>query len=133
MDWNHLLQTALEGVLAAAAAALAPVLVVWAINQAKKIGLQVSADQQAKLEYLTKQAILRAEEWAAARVKVNLPVSAGDKLTQALNDLTASAGIDAQTASDAIHATLPQLGLGASAPTGGQLIPLAPVLGEVKP
>src|SRR5690242_563442 len=115
MDLQSLLRTTLMTILGGAAAALAPILVGWAIGQLKKVNLAVTADQQARLEYLTKQAILKAEEVIAARVKAGTPQTGLDKLTVATGDLMQTAGISSDAALNVIHRVLPTTGLGAAA------------------
>lgn len=118
MDWNHIFQTTIEGVAAAAAIALAPILVQWALKQLKKIGVQLDAEQQQKLEYFAKQAILRIEEWAAKKAGV----TSFQKLTLAADQVQAATGVSQGAAIDAIHAALPTLGLGKAVKS----VPLAP-------
>lgn len=94
-------------------ATLATALMVKALQ---RIGLQVDAERKARLEYVASQAILRAEEWAAARLKANLPATGTEKLQAAMVDLTDRIpGISNEEASALIHATLPKLGAGAAA------------------
>ena len=120
MNWHTITQSVLEGVVASAAVAAAPLIVGWLARQLQRAGLQVTAEQQARLEYLTKQAILKAEELIAAHVKAGQPATAGDKLVIATGSLMQSAGVDSITAANSIHAVLPTMGLGATAS------PLAP-------
>lgn len=114
-DWHALILNTLLMVLTAAAAPLAVAIVGWVIGQLKKVNLSVSADQQAQLEYYTKQAILQAEEVITARIKAGTPSTAADKLAVAVGTLMQTTGVTQATAVDSIHAVLPVLGLGATA------------------
>lgn len=111
MDWHSILATAFETLSVAVAAALAPYLVAWVVAQAKKVGLEVKAEEQQKLEYYAKQAILRAEEWAAKKAGI----SSLQKLSVATDDVIAATGVSHGAAMDAIHAVLPTMNLGAAA------------------
>jgi len=80
-----------------------------------KFNLQVSAENQAKLEKYIQDAILATEEWAATRIKASIPVNAGAKaekfITIALDKIP---GITADEALKLAQQELPKLGLGAS-------------------
>lgn len=110
---NEIVKAALEAAFVAMASTGAGAIVTWLVRLAQKEGLKVSADQQARLIYFTKQAIIKAEEYGAQRLKASLPVSAQAKLQVAVDALTA-VGVDSTTAVDTIHAVLPTLGLGAT-------------------
>ena len=82
----------------------------------QRVGLDVDANRKAKVEYYVREAILRAEEWAAQHVKANMgQTTAAMKLDRALTDVVDKVpGITKQEAADLIHATLPKVSLGAS-------------------
>jgi hypothetical protein len=103
-------------VLAIATPVLATLATALIVKALQKIGLSVDAEKQAKLEYLATQAILRAEEWAAARIKAQVgSTTAAMKLEKALTDLTDRVpGISREEAAALVHATLPKLQLGAT-------------------
>lgn len=104
----------LGAILTALAGVLAPILVKWAIGQLEKVHLTVSAERAAQLEYLAKQAILRAAELAAQQAKKGgAEPSGAAKLQIATADVTAKMDVTPAEASDAIHAALPQVGIGA--------------------
>lgn len=98
---------------------LASALVALAVMALKKLGISISADNEAKLQYTAKQAVLKVEEVVAAKVassvdKYAAPVT--DKLTMAVATvMTKLPNVTHEEAVDAIHAALPQLGLGAAA------------------
>jgi hypothetical protein len=118
MDLNSILTTVIHTVVALAAVTLAPIVVKWAISHAKRIGLEVSAEQQARLEYLTRQAILKAEEIFTAKLRAGTgrDVTGADKLSFAIHDLQRTARVDSETAANLIHAELPKVGVGATSP-----------------
>ena len=98
---------------------LASTLVALVVLGLKKLGLSIDADKQAQLEYVAKQAVLKVEEQVSARVAGAVDASLGpitSKLNMAVVDVIAKLPrVSKQEAEDAIHAALPQLGLGAAA------------------
>lgn len=102
------------------AAALAPViagLVVAILARAlRRLGLEVSAWEQARLEKLVQDAILRAEEWAAARRKLGAAIPSSDVLRRATEDVAARVDGSPEEIRQLIWQELPKLGLGASGP-----------------
>jgi hypothetical protein len=64
--------------------ALAGQLLIWINQWLKKRGLDLSAEQQAKLEALAQKAILAAEEWARGLAKQGSAPSSAAKLNAAL-------------------------------------------------
>lgn len=108
----------IKAVLAIATPVLVTLLTALLVKALQKVGLSVDADRKAKLEFHAREAILRAEEWAAAIIKAKTSpsaVTARMKLEKAVTDLTAKfPGIDRQEAADLIHATLPKMELGAA-------------------
>ena len=64
--------------------ALAGQLLIWISQWLKKRGLDLSAEQQAKLEALAQKAILAAEEWARGLAKAGQVPSSAAKLNAAL-------------------------------------------------
>lgn len=112
---DAVIHQALDVVGAIIVAVLTPLIVQWIANKARLAGLQLSAEKEAQVEKIVRDAILKAEEWAATRVKVGESTNAGQKLEQALADVVDKVpGISSQEAADLIHATLPKVGLGAS-------------------
>lgn len=110
----------LTPIFQALATALAGLVVAVAVKMLQKLNLSVDADQQAKLEYVAKQQILKAEEEAAAKYQLDQKFTSGAAKLQ-----TATAGVIAklpnvtqQEAEDAVHAALPQLALGATTLAG---------------
>lgn len=112
-DWTTEL---IKAVLGIATAVLVPLLTALLVQALKKLGLSLDAEKTAKVEYFARQAILRAEEWAATRIKLNAgTTTAAMKLERALTDLTDKVpGISREEAAQLIHATLPKMGLGAA-------------------
>lgn len=114
---NDLLTEVINTVLGIATPILTVLLTAFLVKALQKVGLNVDADKTAKLEYFATQAILRAEEWGAARIKANAgTMTAAMKLEKALTDLTDKVpGITREEASALVHATLPKVNLGAAA------------------
>lgn len=114
---NEFLAVLSKTVLEIAAPVLAMLLTALLVKGVQKLGLTVDAERQAKLEYFAQQAVLRAEEWGASRIKGNPQaiMTASMKLERALTDLTDKIpGISRDEASELIHATLPKVGAGAA-------------------
>ena len=102
-----------------AAAVIVPAVSAIAVQYLRKLNLQVSAEQQAKIEHLAMLAVTEAEEYASRKLKANLPVSSGDKLNRAIGQLRDRVpGLTSQDATDVIHAVLPRIGTGAAAALG---------------
>ncbi len=101
---------------AIAAPVLATLVTALLVKTLKKIGLEVDAEQQAKTEHLVRRAILRAEEWAATRVKAKYGTTTAEmKLQRAMQDVLEHVpGLTPPEAAALIHAKLPELQLGAA-------------------
>lgn len=131
MDFNLDLNAILQPLLLALATALAGVLVNAAMKWTKKLGLNVEAEQQAKLESYVREQILRVAEQAAQRAKLDGVIMTGAAKLDAV--LTATLEkfprITAKEASDIVHASLPQLGQGALAGA----VALGKALGTAEP
>ncbi|OFW05634.1 MAG: hypothetical protein A3H96_11275 [Acidobacteria bacterium RIFCSPLOWO2_02_FULL_67_36] len=112
---NDVLIDVLKTVGTILAPILATLLTALAYKALKRAGLDLDAEKQAKLEYLARQAILRAEEWGANQLKTHLPATSGQKLQRAVTDLLDKVpGISDVEAAALVHAELPKVALGAS-------------------
>lgn len=101
--------------LAIAAPIVSAFLVAIMVKVFQKLGLQIDAGQQMKLQSLAQQAILSSEEWAAAKIKANFTVTAKMKLERALTTMLDKVpGISTEEAALLIEAELPKLNLGAT-------------------
>lgn len=101
--------------LGLASAVLVPVLTAIAIQALRRLNIQLTAAQEAMVETHIANAAREAEEWAAARIRANLPVDSGAKLERAVASvLERVPGLSRERAIALIHAVLPLLGLGAS-------------------
>lgn len=117
MQTTDLTTELVKTVLAIATPVLVTLLTALLVKVLQRVGLTVEADRKAKLEMFTQEAVLRAEEWAATRLKAEKgPTTAAMKLEKALTDLTDRVpGITREEAADLVHATLPKVNLGAAA------------------
>lgn len=88
-----------------------PLVTAILIKVLKRIGLSVSAEQQAKLEKLAQDAILATEEYASARIKAQLvKLLPAEKLTKAVELLMDKVpGITPQEATLLVQQELPKL------------------------
>lgn len=115
-----MLEQVIEIVGSALAVTLAPLIVIVVVRIAKKLGLDLSAEQQARLEKTAQDAIMRAEEWAAQKVNQSGGIVKPDsiqKLGVAVDHVkqelpkVATAKVVA-----AIESNLARVGAGASSP-----------------
>jgi hypothetical protein len=96
---------------------IVPLVTALLVQWLRKLNLDISGQQQAKIQYHVQQAVLEAEEWAARRLQANIATTPGDKLDRATTTITAKLpGVDLTEAADLVHAELPKAGLGAAAP-----------------
>jgi hypothetical protein len=114
---DQLLSELVSVILAAAAAALAPLVVSVALQFLRRLNIELSEAHQAKLEFWARRGILIAEEWAAQRIKAQVgQVTSTQKLEKAIAAMLDKVpGITRDEAIEIIHAQLPTLGAGAAA------------------
>jgi hypothetical protein len=105
----------LKLILQTAIMALVPTIVAMAIQTLRRLHIQLSAEQEARLDAAVRRAILEAEEWAAGRLKSKLPVTSYQKLSRAVEQVTPAFDLTPEQAEARVKAALPELGLGASA------------------
>jgi len=81
-----------------------------------KLGLQIDAEKQGKIEAAVRIAVAEAEEWASRQIKARIKVNPRDKFERALETVIVKLpNVDPNEATTIIHAMLPQMGLGAAA------------------
>lgn len=118
MDQGHWLDPLLHEVLLALAAVLAGMVIEVVRRVLTKLGLELDARNQAKLDYLVRTAILEAEERVEAAVKKQTLVIANKsarKLEIAMATVLGKVpGISPKEAEALIKAKLPESGLGAA-------------------
>lgn len=104
-----------KGLGALAVAALTAVLV----KLFQRFGIALDAEKRDRLEGVARQAVARAEEWAAAQVKAKVSkvkIPGADKFEKAVTDvLDRVPGVTREEAEAVVTAALPQMGLGAAA------------------
>lgn len=89
---------------------LVPLSAVIAQRVMTKLGLQVGAEQDAKLRAITQAAIREAEERATGAAKRGLPVAADDKLEMAIGRvLDMVPGVSRAEADAVVHQELPKV------------------------
>lgn len=109
---NIVLVEVLKFALVAAVGLLVPILV----QVLRRAGLQLSVEREAAVNQVALLAAAEVEEWAAKKLKANLPVSGGEKAERAIETiLTKLPNVTEAEAKAALHAALPQIGLGAAA------------------
>ena len=108
---DALLDELLKAVFVAVSGVVGTLLVALVAKLLQRIGLAVSAEQQAKLEKLAQDAVLATEEWARAKAKAELQkVLPEEKLTQAVTQLLAKVpGITQDEAVALVNQELPKL------------------------
>ena len=103
--------------------ALATVLAGYAVAFLKKAlerwQIKLTMEQEERLRQLAKDAVLRVEEMAAQVEKTGNVISAGSKLTMAVNEVQSRIGkqdVTREEAASAVESALPTVGLGATFP-----------------
>lgn len=97
-------------IFAALAATLLPAVVAIAHRLFARLGLQVGAEQDAKLRVIAQAAIHEAEERAGAAVKRGLPVDSASKLEMAITRVVdAIPGVSREEADAVVHQELPKV------------------------
>jgi len=101
---------------AVAGLVLVPLLTAALVKLLQRTGLQVSAEREAQLRTIVRNAINHAEEFAAKAAKQKIGTLDGaTKLSIAASSiLTKVPGITEAEAAQLVHEELPNLGLGAS-------------------
>lgn len=95
-----------------------PVIVGLLVQLFRKANLELSAAQQAQLREAVQNVLVEVEEWAAQRLKADIPVTSGQKLSKAVEAIMDLQPILTETEAEAlVRQELPKLGLGAAAPT----------------
>ncbi len=118
---DALLQELARAVVGVLGVLLVPLL----IQQLRKLGLQVSAEQDAKLRAVAQSAIRGAEEQAASVAKASMGgtvIKGSEKLERAVSTvLERLPGITPEEATRIVHEELPRAGAGAAAAAVGFL------------
>lgn len=90
MDIKAIITDVLVALLVPFLTILAGQLITWIAQWLKKRGLDLSAEQQAKLESLAQKAILAVEEWARSQAKAGIKVPGDVKFGMATEILKAA-------------------------------------------
>lgn len=110
-----LIDELVKGLGAVAVAALTAVLV----KLFQRFGIALDAEKRDRLEGVARQAVARAEEWAAAQAKARvrkIKIPGAEKFERAVTDvLDRVPGVSREEAEAVVTAALPQMGLGAAA------------------
>lgn len=107
-------QSLSDVVIGAIVAVIAPAAAAIVVQVLRLINIQLSEAQQAKVRAVVANALLEVEEWASARVKAELPVTSGQKLTRAIEQIVAKApNVTPEEAEALVRQELPKVGLGA--------------------
>lgn len=95
-------------------AVIAPAAAAIVVQVLRLINIQLSEAQRAKVQQVVANALLEVEEWASARLKAELPVTSGQKLTRAVEQIVAKVpNVTAEEAETLVRQELPKVGLGA--------------------
>lgn len=96
--------------------ALVSIAVPLLVQLLRRVNIQLSVEEQARVNTTAMIIAAEVEEWAASRIKMNLPVGSGEKLQRATARMVETLpGMTPERAEAAVAAALPQLGLGAAA------------------
>jgi hypothetical protein len=99
-------------------AMLAAALVAVLVKLFQRFGIALDQERQDQLERVARQAVARAEEWAAAQVKakVSKKIPGSEKFERAVVDvLERIPRVSREEAEAIVTAALPQMGMGAAA------------------
>jgi hypothetical protein len=99
-------------------AMLAAALVAVLVKLFQRFGIALDAERQDQLEHVARQAVARAEEWAAAQVKAKVAkkIPGSEKFERAVVDvLERIPRVSREEAEAIVTAALPQMGMGAAA------------------
>jgi hypothetical protein len=100
-------------------AMLAAALVAVLVKLFQRFGIALDQERQDQLEHVARQAVARAEEWAAAQVKakvVSKKIPGSEKFERAVVDvLERIPRVSREEAEAIVTAALPQMGMGAAA------------------
>lgn len=107
----------IQQVISYLGAALAAALVALAVQLLRKMGFSLDAERHAQLETVVRQAVLKAEEQAAAYAKAHVSkMLPADKMRLAVAHVLAKLPrVSEAEAADIVQAVLPQMGIGAAA------------------
>lgn len=89
--WNDVMGELLKAVLASVTPVIAGLVVALLVQLLRRFNLELSAEQQAKFEALVRREIQRVEEYFAAKVKAGHPVTAAQKMENAIAAIQAAA------------------------------------------
>ena len=112
---DQLIDEIVRTVLSLAVVLLAPLVLGVVYRLFQRVGLEVSAEQQAKLEKQLRDLLIETEEYFAARIKAKIPDITGATKLQHFIEIAVDRipGITAQEAAAYAQQLLPQIGLGA--------------------
>lgn len=85
------------------------------VQTLRRAGISMNSEREALLNQIAMIAAAEAEEWAAKKLKNDLPVSSGEKSDRALISILGKLPkLSVPEAKSALGSALPQIGLGAS-------------------
>lgn len=103
-----------KSVLIASVGLLGPLVVGVLVQLLRKVNVELSSAQEQKVRELVQNVLLEVEEWASHRLKAQIPVTSGQKLSRAVEAiLNKIPGIDEAEAELLVRQELPKVGLGA--------------------
>lgn len=111
---EFLWQSLSELVIGAVVAVVVPAAAAIVVQVLRLINIQLSEAQQAKVQQTVANVLLEVEEWASSRVKAQLPVNSGQKLTRAITQIVEKLpNVTQDEAEVLVRQELPKVGLGA--------------------
>lgn len=94
--------------------ALAPLVVAAVVQIFRKLSIDLSEAQKAQVAGVVQNVLVEVEEWASHRIKAQIPVTSGQKLSRAVEALLNKVpGIDEAEAEILVRQELPKIGMGA--------------------
>ncbi len=114
---EEIFHEAVKALIIASAAAAGPLVVAVLVQLFRRANIQLSAAQQDRLRQIVQNILIEVEEWASHRLKADIPVTSGQKLSRAVDEIVdALPKLTEAQAESLVRQELPKLGLGSAAP-----------------
>lgn len=111
---QDILNEAVKSIIIASFGAIAPAIVALVVQLFRKANIELSQTQQMAMRAGIQDILIEVEEWASHRLKAQIPVTSGQKLSRALEAIVDKfPNISEEEAETLVRTELPKLGLGA--------------------
>ena len=111
---QEILNEVVKALVVASVGVIAPVVVAILVQLFRKVNIDLSQAQQATLRNTVQDILVEVEEWASHRIKANVPVTSGQKLSKAVDAIVEEKPNLSEAEAEAlVRQELPKIGLGA--------------------